>query len=421
MKKLTLKNISLEHAREICDNYALATTINLFIIDSGNQIIYRTRSKEIEKNNCGYDFCTYLNKCSANKNTCERIYSYGTKEAKRFGGRYIYFCHTGLAHFTSPVLIEDDVFLTIVSEPIIMFDSEEYFEMDLKKSLNQEQKEELKKLLKFVKPVEPSVVHALSEMLFVNTEYISKQASKEMDSYKMQGKISEFRYNFKEDEENHINSYFAKEDELMKAMQAFDKDRASELLNEILGEVFFLSGYRFEKIKLRVVELVSLLSRAAIKGGADIRIFGINDGYLEEIEKLKTIDETAVWLSKIMNRFMGAMFDFSDVQNKDLIYKALEYIRRNYMNKITLETVANEVYLSPGYFSKVFKQEMKINFSNYLSEYRIEKSKILISDKNLELTDISQMVGFEDQSYFTKVFKKTTGQSPGKYRRSMGI
>ena len=90
------------------------------------------------------------------------------------------------------------------------------------------------------------------------------------------------------------------------------------------------------------------------------------------------------------------------------------------MHKISLEEVAAHVFLSPSYFSKIFKEEMKCNFSRYLNMVRIEKGKSLLVDDAIPLVDISNMVGYEDQSYFSKVFKKIVGVSPGKYRESRG-
>jgi YesN/AraC family two-component response regulator len=85
-----------------------------------------------------------------------------------------------------------------------------------------------------------------------------------------------------------------------------------------------------------------------------------------------------------------------------------------------LEDVARVVFLSPTYVSKIFKNEMKCNFSTYLNKIRVEKSKVLLLDNNINLIDISSKVGFDDQSYFSKVFKKITGVTPGKFRRLRG-
>ena len=95
-------------------------------------------------------------------------------------------------------------------------------------------------------------------------------------------------------------------------------------------------------------------------------------------------------------------------------------MKANYMNKITLEGVAKHVYLSPSYFSKIFKEEMNCPFNHYMNQIRVEESKKLLLNPEIKLVDISNMTGFEDQSYYCKVFKKIVGITPGKFRESRG-
>ena len=77
------------------------------------------------------------------------------------------------------------------------------------------------------------------------------------------------------------------------------------------------------------------------------------------------------------------------------------------------------VYLSPAYLSRIFKKETGTSFNEYLSGVRIGKAKELLRHPELRLTDIAQMVGYEDQSYFAKVFKRVTGSSPSGYRSGL--
>jgi two-component system response regulator YesN len=223
-------------------------------------------------------------------------------------------------------------------------------------------------------------------------------------------------------DDSNLESYpIEKERELLSLIALGDKAGAQKVLNEIFGHIFFSTGGNFEVVKARVLELIVLLSRAALEGGADVeQIFGLNYKYLNEIHDFKTIEELTYWLSKIMARFTDLVFNLTDIKHVDVIYKAIDYIKRNYMKKITLEEVASYVYLSPSYFSKIFKEEMKVNFNTYLNYVRIETSKKLLLDDSIVLVDLSNLVGFEDQSYFSKVFKKMTGVSPGKYRESRG-
>lgn len=115
---------------------------------------------------------------------------------------------------------------------------------------------------------------------------------------------------------------------------------------------------------------------------------------------------------------MDSIFDFTGVRHTNVIHKSIQYLNTHYREKITLEDVARWVYLSPAYFSRVFKAEMGESFTAYLNRIRIEHSKELLRHKSIRLTDIALLVGFEEQSYFTKVFKKLVGVPPLQYRNS---
>ncbi len=107
----------------------------------------------------------------------------------------------------------------------------------------------------------------------------------------------------------------------------------------------------------------------------------------------------------------------SEGQPSDMIEKTLNYLQANYTRKVTLTEVANHVYLSPSYFSKIFKKELGSSFNTYLNELRVEQGKkLLLSD--MRIADIATSVGMDGQSYFTKVFKKVTGMTPNTYRMS---
>ena len=109
-----------------------------------------------------------------------------------------------------------------------------------------------------------------------------------------------------------------------------------------------------------------------------------------------------------MARFSDCVFNLTDIKHVDVLYRSLNYINNNYMKKIT-EEVASYSFLSPTYFSRIFKEEMKCTFNSYVNKVRIEMSKRLLADEQLSLAEIAELVGYEDQSYFNKVFKKIAG------------
>jgi two-component system response regulator YesN len=99
-----------------------------------------------------------------------------------------------------------------------------------------------------------------------------------------------------------------------------------------------------------------------------------------------------------------------------VVAKALAFIGENYGANLTLESVADSVYLNASYFSDLFKKEIGKTFIEYLSELRVEKAKGLLKNFDLRVNEVAVLVGFIDSNYFAKVFKKYTGVTPSQYR-----
>lgn len=86
------------------------------------------------------------------------------------------------------------------------------------------------------------------------------------------------------------------------------------------------------------------------------------------------------------------------------------------MCKFLQTTLAGRFYVSREYISRRSKQEYGINFSDFIVNVRIDKAKLLMQNPRLKLSQISEMIGFHDVKYFSKVFKKQVGASPKDYR-----
>jgi YesN/AraC family two-component response regulator len=154
------------------------------------------------------------------------------------------------------------------------------------------------------------------------------------------------------------------------------------------------------------------------------RSLGLSDGdsllqnltLIQEIQQKKTSQELEAWLVNLSDVFATTVFKLDHLKHGEFIARALRYINQNYHRNISLEDVANIAQLSPSYFSRVFKQEMNLSFTEYLNTIRIEESKKLLKEAKKNLSDIALAVGFADQSYYTKIFKRIVGVGPGKYR-----
>lgn len=138
-------------------------------------------------------------------------------------------------------------------------------------------------------------------------------------------------------------------------------------------------------------------------------------------ERLAASRENNHWLSlrKVDCKNTGHIEDNyfeKEKSGKEIVPAAQEYIERFYENDLTLNSVAQQFFINPNYFSMLFQQETGISFTHYLNEVRISSAKKLLTDTTLNLSEIAAMVGYGDHSYFTKVFKKLAGTSPSIYR-----
>ncbi|WP_010268176.1 response regulator transcription factor [Paenibacillus senegalensis] len=106
-------------------------------------------------------------------------------------------------------------------------------------------------------------------------------------------------------------------------------------------------------------------------------------------------------------------------RKQNVIYEIEQYIRRHFDEDVSLQEIANRFYLSREYISRRFKQEFKVNYSDFVTDIRISKAKELLRSPDLKISEVAGMVGFPDDKYFSKVFKKVVGLSPNDYRKRM--
>lgn len=92
------------------------------------------------------------------------------------------------------------------------------------------------------------------------------------------------------------------------------------------------------------------------------------------------------------------------------------YIQTHYARDLSMQEVARVMNYSETYFCRLFKQCFKVNFSAYLNEFRIEQAKQMLIDSNATAKEIALACGYQDNSYFIRVFKRFTGMTPVDYR-----
>ncbi|MCI8578123.1 MAG: response regulator [Lachnospiraceae bacterium] len=120
--------------------------------------------------------------------------------------------------------------------------------------------------------------------------------------------------------------------------------------------------------------------------------------------------------SQISDIGLGEMAQQRQTQVTQVIQR---YIHDNYMYDLSMQDLAQMMNYSEAYFSRLFKQCFGRNFTSYIAEYRVNEARQLLKQSNVNIKEIGRAVGYPDSNYFTKVFRRITGQSPTEYRLSI--
>ena len=404
-----------ERLKAVLENLHAFTQLPIHLIDGeGRQLMDFGESPR---------YCRLLQKNLFPGKGCFAVCLQVGQQAKKLGQPYIFACHADLNHIAFPLLNQEELLGCIIVGPFLMDkpDSTLIANLTEKHKLTPTLSLELYDELHGLQVIDPARVNQLSLLLdhllsplMPAERTILLQAKEKLYQ---QSRINETIQKYKEEGVSESRAFFhEKENALLSRVRAGDVKQAKALLNELIGHVLFSQRGKMENVQLMAVELTTLLSRVAMDGGAATdKIYGLNSQYLTRILVQQDQEELCYLLQEVVENFMESMFTQRD-QGNPHIRKALRYIAANYPQKLTLQHVAGEIGISPNHFSALFHKTVGISFRDYLSQVRVEESKRLLLYTDYSLADIAAAMGFPDQSNFSKVFKRITGMSPGKYR-----
>ena len=410
----------LDLATQIADTFEKACRLRCIAVDAAEPDGYAHRKRDV--------FCKVCADVQFERSSrlqCEDVHRDAVLQAVRWGGKYEYLCPAGAAFFCAAMQQDMDVRYGIAAGPFLMVGTGEFIHEDLERFFIGKVPEKLKAQAKKLPYLYSERVSHLANILSMSAAYAAERDNYQLRIMKQIAKCQNDVYTSLHGLKNKgsgDDTYPILEEKRLQAYIAQgDKASAQRALNEILGHIFFCSGGSFDYIKARITELVVILSRAAIEGGADIReVFGLNRDYLADIQAFASLDDLNRWLAGVLTRFTNSVFDFSAAKHADQIKRVITFVRKNYMKKITLNDISNDSSLSVSYLSKIFKEETGQSLSAYINHVRVESAKMFLLDESIPLIDVAYLSGFEDQSYFSKVFKKVTHVTPGKYREKKG-
>jgi AraC-like DNA-binding protein len=345
------------------------------------------------------------------------------EEAQKAGGACIYMCEMGFMFWSSPFFSNGRLQGALVAGGIL--GTEKAYENIRTMMRELVSEEDAEQFLAGIPARSYEEIKALVQLLQFCAEQISrgKDDYTEMVSRRAeQESLHSNQIHLVKNKSTHV-SYepgysLDKERMLFAALRRGDSDTGGKILNELLEPLYVSNPDNFSFMQNRAIELVVLLSRAAVMPdhSKDENILETNNRYLLRIQEARSLEELTDILHLIVERMSTQIFSFQGVRHASALRKAERFIWENYTRKISLQEIAGASGLSAPYFSSIFKEEMGENLSSYLNRLRTEKAAALLIESDLSLLEIAGDCGFEDQSWFSKIFKSYTGVSPGKFR-----
>lgn len=187
---------------------------------------------------------------------------------------------------------------------------------------------------------------------------------------------------------------------------------------KIYQDFFYNKNWDLRILKNTIISLSSIISHLIIEKGVNPYLAkGKNFIFVNLIENSLSQKEVLTLGEKLFKSYTIQVAKSTFNTTDPHILEALKFIHNNLEEELTLEKVAKQVNLNKCYFCTLFKKEMNISFSEYLTKLKIEKAKKLLLKPNNSISDIATMLGFNSQSYFSTQFKKYIGLTPKEFRK----
>jgi AraC-like DNA-binding protein/ligand-binding sensor protein len=413
-------------AKKVIQAYEKATDTIVSVLDETGHRIPEMEpgSSEFFCALCGKYFRETNKKWGDSEYPCTGMRVAKTMGVRQSGGIYIYNCDLGFTFWLCPLSSSGRYAGSLIAGRVLGIPRQKSAEKISAMSNGQIQVDEAMALLSDVPEKTPEEIKSLAQLLLSCGEQISKRNDTYHEILKRRAKqqsvistqIEKLKSQYPSAESVPLYP-LDKERQLLSALRKGDHDTARKTLEELLGVLFFSNPDNFKFIQFRAIELVVLFSRAAVSmGTAEEILLEASNQYLKRIQDASNVEELVDVLHLAVERMTGQIFSFRGVRHASALRKAEHFIMENYTRKLSLQEVADKSGLSAPYFSTIFKEEMGENLSSYLNRLRVDRAAVLLMDTNISLSDIAGSCGFEDQSWFSKIFKNYTGVSPGKYR-----
>lgn len=219
-----------------------------------------------------------------------------------------------------------------------------------------------------------------------------------------------------------IETFFTKEKKLLKHLFHLEKTEAHQTIQEVIKSLpKYEKGDSVNEVKYYLISLSSMMARV-LEGNPRVtsKAFTFNTACFMLIDT-KLNDDNAVEVADMLIELY--MYVLMDKKRPDLMHKTVNkvilYIDERVEALLTVEGIAKDFNISTSHLSRIFREHAGITLVEYINIRKVEESQYHLRFSNKKIADISDQFFFCNQSYFTRIFKRYTGQTPKKFRNDL--
>jgi len=197
-------------------------------------------------------------------------------------------------------------------------------------------------------------------------------------------------------------------------------DGSLECVGDMYLTIFQAFNHNIIWAKARCLQLLGVLCKAAADAGvSNENLFQANSTLVQDLLKVDEMEQLKSWLNNCVKDITGLISKSRELSSNRVIKITQDYVEQNLSRDIALEDICKRVFLNSQYFSRLFKRETGMTFTEYLTLRRIEKAKMLLKSEGLPVAVVARKVGFSDANYFSRVFARMEGIPPSEFAKAI--
>lgn len=414
------KLIDCDRLQRIQDRFAKATGLALIAVDCKGVPITAASSFT--------NFCSTMRQDPIRQKRCFSCDAHGGLQAAINGEPYVYQCHAGLVDFSVPIVLGNNYLGAILCGQVQLVDGQEKLDFVTPIDTSWIEDDELRDKRQSVFVADYDKLISAAETLRELTNYlVEREYAHNFDEVVVNkgsdGNVRSTSHSVRnigsavgvilagESKSSDIRLYA----QLSKAINNEDLSAAVQTIDQFVDGVFKNSRRQVGRLRISGLEdaIVSIAQDASPEVGWEVQQSVLR--CRAEQQAIFDRYETQLYLESLV-------FDLYDCIERHrpsrpkTIRDLLNQIEKNVSDFMTSSSAANYLNVSSSYLSKAFKAETGTNYLNYVTNKRISRAKMMLAYTDIAISSIAVELGFRPTNYFTRIFKKVTGETPSQYR-----